>query len=121
MKYIYYKFFRSASLLGNTSDLELSAWFGFSMIQIFNVIVIREALIDLFPSIKFIFTRETYYLIPAIIMIFNYNMFVRKEKYKLILEKYQGESVSERIIGNILTIIYVFVSIIFLALSIKPK
>lgn len=114
MKYLYYRFYRFALLVFKNSDPELKAVFPFMLFQILDFYSISQ-------FYYYIFNPDARHSISGIgigiviiIILANYFLFIYKNKYLIIFNKYKDETSSERTKGIILAYLFILISLIFI-------
>ena len=112
MRYLYYKLWQLFTKVKTNDMPATNSIFFLSMCHIANILVIHLLLDKLsITKIDLESKSEVYYFtIPLgiLVMILNY-IYLYKSREK-IYEKYKGENERQKIIGNILIVLYIIVS-----------
>lgn len=106
-------FFRMYHLVGKLGNYDLS----FSVISFIVIFQMMNFIVLLpYPIVEHLLTLDELKLLAGALCIFlfiiNYFLFVYKNKYLKILEKYEHESKTHKIISTVLTIFYCIGSLI---------
>lgn len=112
MKYLFYKLYRGALFIREGGDPELRAYFVFSLLEelnLYNIYLIIVAITNSrsAPSIS----DGAIAILTLFVFLTNYLLFLYKDKYLKIAERYKHESKTHRLIGIYLTFFYVFISV----------
>jgi hypothetical protein len=118
MGYLFYRFYKGAKVAGKEKDAELRAYFIFTLIQCINISFIAKVFILIYFQSEVSIPTIYDAIFAGAMFVLNYYLFIRKNKYKSLIEKYKNESNVQRITGIIITWTYVIVSI---ALSFYSK
>lgn len=113
-RYLYYKIFSGISLIRKNGDPDLRAFLGLSVNEGMNVYSFSQIFV------YFIYNNEI--RIPGLLIgavtlvffIFNYFLFIYKNKYKKIIDEFKNESDKRRKRGTLLTWSYVLVTLALL-------
>ena len=107
--YLFFRFYKFAQAYKGVKE-PYPYIFQVVFVQLLNIYV----LLDIFNFIfayKLVSNYGTY-VIVVVLIIFNLLVFMRKKKYKEIIEKFEKESEKDKRISSILSAIYFFGSII---------
>lgn len=116
MEYIYYKIYVFSLILRKGANPELRASFGFMMIQFINLIIVEKVFFKFFGKNYNIeqLSDGVRIVIGIILASINYYLFISKDKYLAIIDKYKVENEKSKKLGNILVSGYVFTSLLIL-------
>ena len=110
----FYRIYRFLSKLGS-HDLAFSVITFIVLFQLFNIVVLFP-----FPLVKEFMSFNVYValivFISLILFSVNFYLFVYKSKYLKVVEACKNESNKQKIISSVLTLLYIFLSVILLIL-----
>jgi hypothetical protein len=112
MGYLFYRFYNGFKFVGKDKDAELRAYYIFSIIQTTNLYFILQVFILVSFKSEVIIPTIYYAIFAASIFGLNLFLFIRKDKYKSLIEKYKNESNVQHITGIVITWLYVITSIV---------
>jgi hypothetical protein len=107
MGYLFYGFYKFAQIIGKKKDAELRAYFFFGLIQMTNLYSFAQVFILIFYQTELSMPSIYLPFIAGSIYGLNIFLFLRRDKYKLLIDKYQNESKSQNITNNIVTYLYI--------------
>jgi hypothetical protein len=112
MGYLFYRFYKGYEFIGKNKNAELPAYYIFSIILNANLYSIVQVFI--LTIIKSEVSIPSIYLVIFAASIFGLNLFlfIRKDKYKSLIEKYKNETNVQHINGIVITWLYVITSIV---------
>ncbi len=119
MQYLFYKFYKLSLIVDIDKIPEWKAYFLLSCFEISNFFVIMKLFDSYVLSIQLksiVNFKPSILIIFALVTITNYFFYIKGKKYLRIEQLFMNESRTKRIIGNIAVILYIIISIVFLAL-----
>jgi hypothetical protein len=111
MKYLFYRFYKAALFVHKGGDPEIRAWLVFSIAQGINLYTLQQLYYSMNSIDKKTIPDYIVILIGLAICVINYFLFLYKDRFKMITEKYDNESKPARIRGIIIGFVYVLVSV----------
>ena len=113
MKYLFYKFYKQALFIRKSAEPEIRAFFLFLFFQAANLYSIDQLYFYFFnPEARSSISPIEIGILIIIIFI-NYFLFIYKDKFLIIFNKYKDETKSKRIKGIIVAYLYVVFSVAF--------
>ena len=110
MRYLYYKLWQNFKRVKTNDMPATNAMIFISMCEFANLFVL-QTLAEFLLNIKVDFSSKTniyYYTITIGLIVYLVNYFYLYKNKDKLYEKYKNESKKQKIIGNILLIIYIF-------------
>jgi hypothetical protein len=114
MRYLFYRFYRAALFIRKGGDPEQRAWMVFSIAQGINLYSIYQIYLYLFHKNEISISVSFSVVTSLMILFINYILFLYKDKYVVIIEKYSKETKRERMRGIMIGYLYVVSTIILL-------
>jgi hypothetical protein len=114
MNYLYYRFYRAALFIRKGGDPEQRAWMVFSIAQVINLYSVSQIYLYLFHRSEISISVSFSSITSLMILFINYILFLYKDKYLVIVDKFSRETQKERLMGIILTYLYVITTVALL-------
>jgi len=102
--YLFYRIYSFALRL-KVSDSEITASIAVSVLFFYNVLFIMKLI-----KFKFINSKNDAIIFGLALIAINFLYFLRKKRFLKIKEKYEKESMLQKIIGSLIVIIYLIAS-----------
>jgi hypothetical protein len=107
LDYFFYKIYKFGLSI-KLNDSQFSALTAITLIEIFTLSIILS-----FLKIKINFTKLLALVLFLTLLLLNYLIFLRNNRYQRIKEKYENEQRKQRIIGSACVILYILLTIFF--------
>jgi hypothetical protein len=92
---------------------EIRAWMVFSIAQGINLYIFEQLYFTISHTINKTLPDYIVILTALVVLIINYFLFLYKDRFKFVIEKYREESKTSKITGAIVGYLYVFITVVF--------
>jgi hypothetical protein len=114
VKYLFYRFYRAALFIRKGGDPEQRAWMVFSIAQGINLYSISQIYLYLFHKNEISIPVSFSVVTSLMILFINYILFLYKDKYLVIVDKFSKETQKERVTGIIIAYLYIIATLVLL-------
>ena len=105
--YLYYRLYCFSRFTPNKNVAECISFIAISTFLIFNFFTVCGIIREAYPGIVFSFAKAGVILFHILIIVINYNFFIRKQGYIYVIRKFYKESSLAKTISTILSLAYI--------------